>query len=180
MKSRRALTPSQIKRQKQKKRQQWRPAAVPNPELQQLGDLTKKAKRLGVTLDVDFLNRQKQLLRLRWVKWLARKGIPKDYGWWLDWIRSQSKNPAAGAIVLRDLCTLADQHGRVIRLDVLKANARLIRLYKKFGFRLIGKPNPGKSMLRKPLNEGSARSSLLDRSRYSGEGRAPGTKTRSR
>ena len=97
-----------------------------------------------MTLDVRFTDRQKELLGRRWVKWLARKGIPKDYGWWLNWIRSKSKNPAAGAIALRDLCTLADRHGRIIRLDVLHADPKLIRLYKKFGFKLIGKPNPGK------------------------------------
>lgn len=144
------LTPSQINQQKQKKGRQHRPDTVSNPELQQLSDLIEKAKNLGVALDVRFTDRRKELVGRRWVKWLARKGIPKDYGWWLNWIRSRSKNPAAGAIALRDLCTLADRHGRVVRLDVLHADPKLIRLYKKFGFKLIGKPNPGKTMLRKP------------------------------
>jgi hypothetical protein len=144
------LSPSQINQKKQKKGRQQRPDTVSNPELQQLSDLIEKAKNLEVALDVRFTDRRKELLGRRWVKWLARKGIPKDYGWWLNWIRSRSKNPAAGAIALRDLCTLADRHGRVIRLDVLHADPKLIRLYKKFGFKLIGKPNPGKTMLRKP------------------------------
>ena len=151
------MTPSQINQQKQRQRREQRQDAVSNPELKQLCDLVEKAKHLGVTLDVRFTDREKELLGRRWVKWLARKGIPKDYGWWLNWIRSQSKNPAAGAIALRDLCTLADRHGRVIRLDVLHADPKLIRLYKKFGFKLIGKPNTGKTMLRKPKpcqNEG--------------------------
>jgi len=144
------LTLGQINQQRQNQRRRQRPDAVSNPELQQLGDLIEKAKHLEVTLDVRFTDRQKELLRRRWIKWLARKGIPKSYGWWLNWIRSQSKNPAAGAIALRDLCTLADRHGRIIRLDVLHADPKLIGLYKKFGFKLIGKPNPGKTMLRKP------------------------------